>query len=494
MEFKMFAKRRFLALFLLGLFFSTPALAQFDMQLIATMQGARDTLRFGFSLAGVGDINQDGFEDLAVGQHGSNTFIYFGSKNFDTTADLSFPFFAWHIGHGDINGDGISDLLLTPMGTIYIYYGGTNFDAIPDDSVVNNASYFGWNFACGDINKDGYDDLVVWGADTKVFVYLGGAKISTQPIYILQGPPFYFGFNGLAIGDVNGDGYEDLAVSTTPPSPQPDSTYIYFGGMQLDTIPRFKLKGGGVLLGDINGDGYEDIITSNGTYFGDTVIDSVVDVGIASGGCSPPKCTAVGEFNKDIYEDVLGGITTVGGGEAWIYLGGNPPDNVQDWHHSDYEVGDYGQQVGAADINGDGVDEAIVGDPGWWWNNPSYPPGRVYVYDNPYTIVEEEQNSLPHNFALYQNYPNPFNSTTIIPYGLNAQGSMLKGPSHITLKIYNVMGQLVKTLVDKEKLPGSYQVIWDGKDEQGEVVGSGIYFYRLQAGNFTNTAKMSLLK
>ncbi|HVP35629.1 MAG TPA: FG-GAP-like repeat-containing protein [Terriglobales bacterium] len=306
-----------LIVFTCVLLFSSPAFAQFDMQQIAVLQGARDTLRFGSSLAGVGDLNNDGFEDLAIGQHGSNTFIYFGAKNFDTTADLTFPFFAWHIGHGDINGDSISDLLLTPMGTIYIYYGGTSFDNIPDDSIVNNATYFGWNFACGDINRDGYDDIAVWGADTKVFVYLGGAKISTQPAYILQGPPFYFGFDGLAIGDVNGDGFGDIAVSTA--NDYNDSTYIYFGGVELDTIPGLKLNGRGVILGDINGDGYKDVITTSGTYFGGTVIDSIVDVGIASG--VPPKHTAVGEFNKDIYKDVLNGITTVGGAKPGFILG-----------------------------------------------------------------------------------------------------------------------------------------------------------------------------
>jgi len=247
-----------------------------------------------------------------------------------------------------------------------------------------------------------------------------------------------------------------------------------------------------VILGDINGDGYKDVITTNGTYFGGTVIDSTVDVGIASG--VPPKHTAVGEFNKDIYQDVLNGITTVGGGEAWIYLGGNPPDNVEDWRHSDYEVGDYGAQVGSADINGDGVDEAIVGDPGWWYNNPSFPPGRVYVYKNPYTAVEEEQDQLPHNFALYQNYPNPFNPSTTIPFQVGGgQGSAAR-PIHTTLAIYNILGQLVRTLVDEEKSSGDYHVVWDGKNDKGEVVGSGIYFYRIQAGSFTKTAKMSLLK
>ena len=466
--------KRFLTLLLLSLVFSTPAFAQFGMQQIAVMQGARDTLRFGSSLAGVGDINKDGFEDLAVGQHGSNTFIYYGSKNFDTTADLSFPFFAWHIGHGDINGDGISDLLLTPMGTIYIYYGGTNFDAIPDDSVVNNATYFGWNFACGDINKDGYDDIAVWGGYTKVFVYLGGDTVPKQPAYILQGPPNSFGFPGLAIGDVNGDSYEDLAVSTSGHYPD-DSTYIYFGGAQLDTIPRIKLRGGFVILGDVNGDGYKDIITVEGTYFGGSTIDSLVDSPL----CIRGQSWAIGNFNKDKYEDLLLGVPTLAGGEAWIYLGSNPLDTIQDWHYYDSEVGDYGSQVSVADINGDSVDEAIVGDPGWWYNNPSYPPGRVYVYKNPYTAVEDEENQLPHSFVLGQNYPNPFNSSTTIPFSLKAQGSMLKGSIPTTLKIYNIQGQLVRTLVDEEKLAGDYRIIWDGKDNSGKEVSSGIYFYQL---------------
>ncbi len=247
-----------------------------------------------------------------------------------------------------------------------------------------------------------------------------------------------------------------------------------------------------MILGDINGDGYKDVITTNGTYFGGTVIDSMVDVGIASG--TPPKHTAVGEFNKDIYQDVLNGITTVGGGEAWINLGGDPPDNVEDWRHSDYEVGDYGQQVGAADINGDGVDEAIVGDPGWWYNNPSYPPGRVYVYKNPYTAVKDDEQQLPFAFTLGQNYPNPFNSSTIIPYSLKAQGSMLKGSIRTTLIIYNILGKKIKTLVDDKRMPGSYRVQWDGKDDIGKEVTSGIYFYQVKAGELRDSKKLLLIK
>lgn len=243
----MLRAKMFLLFLLLVVIFSTPSLAQFDMQQIAVIQGARDSLGLGATLAGIGDVNKDGFEDLAVGQNAWNnsykkTFVYFGSKNFDTIPDLTFSFYSYHISHGDVNGDSITDLLLSPLGKIYIYNGGVSFDTIPDDSIVNNAVDFGANFACGDINKDGYDDIAVYGGYTKIFVYLGGDTISKQPVAVLQGPPNCFGFTGLAIGDVNGDGYKDIAVSTC--SDLNDSTYLYFGGVQLDTIPRLKLKGG----------------------------------------------------------------------------------------------------------------------------------------------------------------------------------------------------------------------------------------------------------
>ncbi|MDH4223934.1 MAG: T9SS type A sorting domain-containing protein [candidate division Zixibacteria bacterium] len=232
----------------------------------------------------------------------------------------------------------------------------------------------------------------------------------------------------------------------------------------------------------------------NGTYFGGLVIDSVVDVGISSGGCSFPRCTIVGEFNKDSYKDVLGGISTPAGGEAWIFLGGNPSDNTADWHYYDNEVGDYGTEIGASDINGDGVDEVIVGDPGWWWAHPDAPIGRVYIYDNPYTAVEEEEQQLPFTFTLGQNYPNPFNPSTTIPFRVGSDQWLVVRPIHTTLIIYNLLGQRVRILVDENQFPAYYTVFWDGKNDNGQEVSSGIYFYQIKAGSFSKTAKMSFLK
>jgi hypothetical protein len=152
----------------------------------------------------------------------------------------------------------------------------------------------------------------------------------------------------------------------------------------------------------------------------------------------------------------------------------------------------------------------------------------------------------PKTYHLYQNYPNPFNPTTTIPFQLEVQscphtthekavdssqfmvhspihtthektvdGSqfivhspihtthekavdssrfMVHSPVHTTLKVYNILGQLVKTLVDEEKAPGSYNIIWDGKDEDGNQVASGIYFYQLKISDYCDTRKMILAK
>jgi hypothetical protein len=110
------------------------------------------------------------------------------------------------------------------------------------------------------------------------------------------------------------------------------------------------------------------------------------------------------------------------------------------------------------------------------------------------TSVGEEAQPVPNAFMLCQNYPNPFNPNTTIPFQVRSLEFGVCGPIRTTLTIYNILGQKVRTLLDEEKLPGNYQVIWDGKDEEGNEASSGIYFYQLKAGDYKETRKMSLLK
>jgi len=103
------------------------------------------------------------------------------------------------------------------------------------------------------------------------------------------------------------------------------------------------------------------------------------------------------------------------------------------------------------------------------------------------TRVEETSGEMPVTFALKQNYPNPFNPETYIDYQLPAAG-------RIELVIYNGLGQKVRTLIDAKHAPGNYQIRWDGKDELGGQMPSGVYLYRLRAGSFVQTRKALLLK
>jgi hypothetical protein len=95
--------------------------------------------------------------------------------------------------------------------------------------------------------------------------------------------------------------------------------------------------------------------------------------------------------------------------------------------------------------------------------------------------------SLPESVTLAQNYPNPFNPTTTISFALDLQAD-------VKLTVYNVLGQRVQVLLDEEIPAGSYSVDWDGRDAAGNPVSTGVYFYRLEAGESTESRKMLLLK
>ncbi len=102
-------------------------------------------------------------------------------------------------------------------------------------------------------------------------------------------------------------------------------------------------------------------------------------------------------------------------------------------------------------------------------------------------VCGSDEGDRPLSYELYANYPNPFNPNTTIKYDL-------KENAKVTLKIFNSIGQEVGILVNTQQSSGNHSVIWDGKNNQGQRVTSGVYFYRLQAGDFVKTRKMVLLK
>jgi hypothetical protein len=128
--------------------------------------------------------------------------------------------------------------------------------------------------------------------------------------------------------------------------------------------------------------------------------------------------------------------------------------------------GGYYYKVSALDVNGNEGPFALLG------------PGDV---------TGEEMPSMPSVTSLKQNYPNPFNPMTVISFDL-------ADPGHVSLRIYDAAGRLVRVLVDESRRAGRYEEIWDGKDGSGSACASSVYFYILSTGEFRQTRKMVLLR
>ena len=127
---------------------------------------------------------------------------------------------------------------------------------------------------------------------------------------------------------------------------------------------------------------------------------------------------------------------------------------------------------------------------GWFIHSTSVWIEAVVKYYHTTDVEQDDDSKSPSSYLLFQNYPNPFNPSTHIRY----QIADSRYPVHTTLEIFNILGQEVRTLVNELKEPGQYSVTWDGTDSSGREVGSGIYFCRLEGGDYTATKRMVLMK
>jgi len=121
-------------------------------------------------------------------------------------------------------------------------------------------------------------------------------------------------------------------------------------------------------------------------------------------------------------------------------------------------------------------------------NNQGIINNALYSFGIDYSLLvgikelEDNVSQIPNEFALYQNYPNPFNPTTNIKYQIAKQG-------HVTLKVFDIIGNEITTLIDSEHSPGLYEIKFDANK-----LTSGIYFYKISHEDFLITKKMLLIK
>ena len=132
----------------------------------------------------------------------------------------------------------------------------------------------------------------------------------------------------------------------------------------------------------------------------------------------------------------------------------------------------------SVDISTNG-NTAIVGGP---YDNGQI--GAAWIFFNPLVGIQPISNILPKSFSLSQNYPNPFNPSTKIKFSI--PGSSV---AQTFLSVYDILGKEITTLVNEQLKPGSYEVEWNAANYP-----SGVYYYKLTSGDFTETKKMVLIK
>ena len=374
------------------------------------MTGGKDYAQLGFQVASAGDVDGDGFADFLIGApfYDSNiggpgrAFLVRGSRQGPSVNDIA----QWSItgetssgelgfavaGAGDLNGDGFADFAIgapqdgaSGAGRVLVFLGSPSGPGVVASAVLDSdqrGSGFGNALAgAGDVNGDGYDDLIVGQPyymklvtdpyprrvpQGRVLIYLGGASgLSTTPAMILEPETFNsnFGFSVAGVGDLNGDGRDDIVVGAPMYDNGADATdnsgkiYVYLGnsnGVEAEPAwsaigpKKHSLFGGSVAgAGDVNGDGFRDVVVGARTW------SSVINAG-------------GGESDEGLVEVFLGSASGLGASPAWMVPGPVSGSN-------------FGISVaGGVDVNGDGFSDVLVGAPGV--AHGEYDEGQVMLF------------------------------------------------------------------------------------------------------------------
>ena len=601
----------------------------------AQRYGSQTSEFFGVSAGRAGDVDGDGYDDLLVGaifhdgtyEDGGAAFLYYGSETgiptypgWTTEGEASTTYYGYTLaGAGDVNGDGYADVLigalaytntLTNQGAVYLYYGseaGLSTTAAWKVEGSTESELLGAGVAgVGDLNGDGFSDIAIGASnytgnlagEGAVFVYYGSADgPAMTPDWTLLGRQADCRmFDSCAAGDVNGDGYEDLLVATAfyDVSLSQEGRVECFHGSPsgLGSTPNWTIygtrQGGGWLgrsistAGDVNRDGYADVVIGEENYDGTYTFEGAAYIyhggpsgltfgSLHSSGQADPgfgaSVSTAGDLNGDGFADVIVGAPDYDyeandAGAIFAYLGNaearrggldirpqqkTTSGDVISWlgvsdSPTQFDLAIYGRSTAGrqrvrAEWQIAEIGTALSSEPiaSGSWNDTGAPTaelGSVAAIEEPVVGLSPETvyhwRARTRTRSLYAPYtrwtsiaptggsmahlrtaggvssiddlavvgsgassgvridrvsPNPMSTNTTIAFR-----TMIPGP--VTVSVYDVNGRRIARLFDGVEGPGVHQVDWDATDESGDRVPTGLYLVRLRTDRGVGTQKV----
>ncbi|MBK6878989.1 MAG: FG-GAP repeat protein [Ignavibacteria bacterium] len=536
---------------------------------------------YGESVSGAGDVNGDNFSDVIIGTYRQNpqgkVYVFHGSllglpPSPNWTAEGDTAWFGYSVSNaGDVNNDGYSDVIVgnaSAHGKAYIYHGSASgLSNSPDwKNEGGYRDYYEsrWRVSsAGDVNGDGFSDVIVMSnVIAKINLFLGSPSgVEDSADWTLDLPSYTSSWSISTAGDVNADSYSDIIIGSDE-----GSAFIYEGSLSgLINVPAWQINTGGEFssvstAGDVNDDGFSDVILGNNVfgkayaYYGIPNVIQITpetahkllyeehyfNVSLRDPMGNPIPNTELFVELRGANPETLNGLSTDDSGNVEYFLIGyntgvdtiiasatnvfdtafviwdfpspvellafnsstNQKDVSLNWSTSN-ELNNSGFEIQRAIENGKLKIEN--------WNKIGFVGGsrttnapKDYSYADRnletgkykyrlkqldfngnfdyFELAEVVSIGIPDKYDLSQNYPNPFNPVTTINYDLPTDGI-------VTLKVYDILGRELKTLVNEMKTAGYHKIQLNAAD-----LASGAYFYQMKAGDFLAVKKFVVLK
>ncbi len=423
------------------------------------------------------DFDGDNDKDIVVVNNGSGTFsvrLNNGNGTFAPAVSYSAGVSPYAVSVGDFDNDSDVDIIASQNVTSYFplkVFWNDGTGVFPSGTVIDGVTLFAGTVyvSNADVDADSDEDIVSANEGVPNWIVRNNGNRTFTASSIGSGWPNYYA----QLGDVDGDGDKDYV------GPMGRSISVRKnngnGTFTPEAFTNLGYEQWSLALSDLDGDGDLDLSTAlNSVGIGMRLLNggsgnfSSPDT-FAYGGGNQAKVTS-GDFDGDGDKDLAYAsfsasnvtiMTNNGSGSFSVPIA--------------YAAGLGPRAITSGDFDGDGdLDLAVANETS---NDVSILFNRTVSVG-----VSEEHDNMPQTFQLWQNYPNPFNPSTAIRYSLPVQ-------SRVILKVYDMLGREVATLVDDIQDAGFKTVEWDVNG-----VASGVYFYRIVAGNFRDVRRMVLVK